>query len=172
MEGLVARKRPIDPDSTVQERINAAVAARCTSIKGYRDDIPGVFFRSRWEANYARYLAHQVNVGLIERWAHEPTTFWFTKIKRGVVSYKPDFIVVDASGRSFYVEVKGWMDPKSKTKLKRMAKYFPEIDLRLVDEKDYRKLEKEIGSSIPGWEFPVKRVKPKKAEKTVDSNVA
>jgi hypothetical protein len=51
------------------------------------------FFRSRWEANYARYLEFQKQHGLILGWQHEPETFWFEGVKRGTCSYLPDFKV-------------------------------------------------------------------------------
>ena len=34
------------------------------------------FFRSRWEANYARYLEWLCSIGQIAKWEHEPQTFW------------------------------------------------------------------------------------------------
>jgi len=121
-------------------------------IGGYRK-----YYRSRWEANYARYLEYLRGRGDIVSWAHEPTTFWFEGIKRGVTSYLPDFHVVYTDGREEYHEVKGWMDSKSVTKLKRMAKYHPQVVLIVVDKKVYTKLEKEYGTSrvISDWEFLV-----------------
>lgn len=81
------------------------------------------------------YLEWQRTMKVIKSWRHEPKTFWFLKIKRGVRSYKPDFGVKDATGKSYWVEVKGWMDSRSATKLKRMKKYYPKEDVRLVDKK-------------------------------------
>src|SRR5687768_3513242 len=83
------------------------------------------YFRSRWEANYARYLEWLKTNGEIVSWTHEPKTFWFEKIKRGTRSYLPDFCVIEKNGKEVYYEVKGYMDSKSKTKIKRMAKYYP-----------------------------------------------
>lgn len=110
------------------------------------------YYRSRWEANYARYLEHLKVNGYICNWEHEPETFWFYGIKRGCVSYLPDFRVTHNNGDVEYHEVKGWMDSRSKTKLKRMAKYHPDVTLILIDSKSYRALEKEMSSKIDGWE--------------------
>ena len=66
-------------------------------------------------------------------WFYEPRTFYFEGIKRGTTNYKPDFKVIFPSGNEEWIEVKGYMDAKSATKIKRMAKYFPEIKLRVVD---------------------------------------
>lgn len=112
------------------------------------------YARSRWEANYARYLELKKSRGEIVSWEHEPETFWFDGVRRGVCSYLPDFKVVLADGKVEYHEVKGWMDPKSITKLKRMAKYHPEVTLILIDSAKYRALEKTAKKEVPGWEIP------------------
>ena len=124
--------------------------------RGRRKDIGKYYFRSAWEANYARYLNFLIHVGYIDRWEYEPDTFWFEAIKRGVRSYLPDFKVYKDGG-FYYIEVKGWMDAKSKTKLKRMKKYHPDVEVRVVREKEYRNIEKRFGNSIDGWEFGKKR---------------
>ncbi len=110
------------------------------------------YFRSRWEANYARYLEFLKQNGKIKDWEHEPKTFWFEKILRGVRSYLPDFLVTELDGSERYFEVKGWMDPKSITKIKRMAKYYPDVVLVVVDSKAYKALAKQVGGFIQDWE--------------------
>ena len=95
---------------------------------GKRKDLNDQFFRSRTEANYARYL------NLREcKWKYEKKTFIFHKIKRGTMSYTPDFYLPD---EDTYIEVKGWLDPKSITKFKRMKKYYPEEFKKLVIVKE------------------------------------
>ena len=110
------------------------------------------YYRSKWEANFARYLQFLKNKGQIKSWQHEPETFWFEKIKRGCRSYLPDFKVVENSGKVVYYEIKGWMDAKSKTKLKRMAKYYPDINLVLIQKKQYQELNFKLSRLISGWE--------------------
>lgn len=110
------------------------------------------YFRSRWEANYARYLEWLKEKGEIRGWLHEPKTFWFEGIKRGCMSYLPDFEVTGIDGALTYHEVKGWMDDRSVTKIKRMAKYHPEIKLLIIDSKAYRVLERTMSGVISGWE--------------------
>ena len=61
-------------------------------------------------------------------------SFYFEGIKRGTTNYKPDFLVTFPSGNSEWFEVKGFMDSKSKTKIKRMAKYYPNEKLNIVDK--------------------------------------
>ena len=113
-------------------------------------DINGrdIFFRSSWEANYALYLDFLIKQRQVKSWEFEPDTFWFEKIRRGVRSYKPDFKVITDTGRVEYHEVKGWMDPKSKTKISRMAKYHPAVRLILVDKDAYRDIAGKIGKML------------------------
>lgn len=110
------------------------------------------YYRSKWEANYARYLEWLRTQGAIKQWEHEPETFWFEKIKRGVRSYLPDFRVTENNGSVCFHEVKGWMDDRSKTKLKRMKKYHPTVKLILIQEKAYLDIARKVGRMIPGWE--------------------
>ena len=81
-------------------------------------------------------------------WKYESKTFWFEAIRRGVRSYKPDFEVELNNGDIEYHEVKGWMDAKSKTKLKRMKKYYPEITMVLIDKKPYMEILKKLNGII------------------------
>ena len=111
-----------------------------------------IYARSAWEANWARYLEWLRSRGEIVSWAHEPETFWFNGIKRGVVSYLPDFSVVEKSGALRYYEVKGYMDPKSATKIRRMRKYHPSIDLVVIDAKSYRAMSRRLAGLVPEWE--------------------
>ena len=120
---------------------------------GWRD-IGGIrkYYRSKWEANYAYYLEWLRQKGQIAAWKHEPETFWFDGIKRGCVSYLPDFWVQEMDGAVAYHEVKGWMDDRSKTKIRRMAKYHPAVRLIVIDAKGYAALAKSVRLLVPGWE--------------------
>lgn len=121
--------------------------AEWRTIGGHRK-----FYRSRWEANYARYLDWQKQTGLIKDWAHETETFWFDGIKRGCVSYLPDFRVTLLDGSVEFHEVKGWMDGPSKTKIRRMAKYHPTVVLKVFDSPWYKANAPKLSKSIEGWE--------------------
>lgn len=110
------------------------------------------YFRSMWEANFARYLQFLKDQKQIKSWKHEPLTFWFEEIKRGVRSYLPDFLVIENDGRGHWVEVKGYMDPKSLTKIKRFRKYYPQQELRVIDKKWFAENGGKLAILIPGWE--------------------
>lgn len=120
---------------------------------GKRADLNDQFFRSGWEANFARYLNLLLKNGDIVKWEYEPDRFDFTAIQRGTRSYTPDFKIWDAVGAEpYYYEVKGWMDAKSKTRLKRMAKYYPDVKVIVFGAKEYRDLKKKLSKIIPNWE--------------------
>lgn len=109
-----------------------------------------LFVKSQWEANYAFYLQSLKEQGLILEWEYECETFWFDKIKRGVRSYLPDFKIFSSSGIEYH-EVKGWMDSKSRTKLKRMRKYHPSISIILRDQSWFKWASSNGPSLLPGW---------------------
>lgn len=108
------------------------------------------YVRSVWEYNWACYLEFLKQNKEIQEWEHEPDTFWFNKIKRGIRSYLPDFKITKNDGSIVYHEVKGYMDAKSKTKIKRMAKYHPDVELEVIDKKRYNSVKK-WSKVIKGW---------------------
>lgn len=112
-----------------------------------------IYFRSRWEANYARYLETLVAAGEIVAWEHEPQTFWFP-IRRGKVSYLPDFKIHLKDGSHEWHEVKGYMDPASWTKIKRLRKYHPAEILHVIGEPEYLAIEAKFAGRLPDWEWP------------------
>ena len=113
---------------------------------GKRKDLNDTYFRSSWEANIARYYNY---LGI--KWEYEPKTFIFTNITNGSVSYTPDFYLPEEDR---WIEVKGWMDSKSKTKLKRFKKQYPKeySKLTLIQEKEYNEIKRKLGNYIKGWE--------------------
>jgi hypothetical protein len=129
------------------------VSANVTWKQGWRE-IGGVrkFYRSRWEANYGRYLEFLRVNGKIQSWKHESKTFWFEGIKRGCRSYLPDFLVVNNDGTEEYHEVKGYMDSRSLTKLKRMKKYYPEVKLLVVGAEWFKANMKRLREFVPDIE--------------------
>lgn len=110
------------------------------------------YYRSKAEANYARFLEWQKTTGQITDWEHEPKEFWYEAIRRGVRSYKPDFSVTLLDGRVEWREVKGYMDSKSRTKIKRFAKYYPTETLVVIDSKTLRQMANTVAKVVPGWE--------------------
>jgi hypothetical protein len=99
------------------------------SAIGKREDLKGQFFRSGWEANIARVLNYKKI-----KWEFEPVVFSFLEhgIKRGTVSYCPDF-----KWKGVYLEVKGYLDSRGRTAIRRFKKYYPE---------EFKKLKAIVGS--------------------------
>lgn len=113
---------------------------------GKRKDLDNIYFRSSWEANIARYYNY---IGI--KWEYEPKTFIFKDITYGSVSYTPDFYLPEEDK---WIEVKGWMDGKSKTKLKRFKKQYPEEykKLELIQQKEYNEIKRKMCNIIKNWE--------------------
>ncbi|KKN49952.1 hypothetical protein LCGC14_0637530 [marine sediment metagenome] len=127
---------------------------KITAKSGKRPDLNNTYFRSRWEANYARYLNWLIEQGVdFTRWEYEKTTFHFENIKRGTRYYTPDFKVVCKDGTVEYHEIKGWHYPKGETALKRMAKEYPKVKIAVIDADWFKAVNRQgIPSLIPGWE--------------------
>jgi len=138
---------------------------------GYREDLKQ-YFRSKWEANIARYYRY-----ISEFYIYEYKEFEFKTIKRGQRYYKPDFYLPASDS---WVELKGFFRASDKTKLRRFKKYYPEEFAKLkfiIPDKyarsktngemikflvnelkinfdeiiSYKEIE-EYGKLIPGWE--------------------
>ncbi len=121
-----------------------------------------IYFRSKMEANWARYLEWRRQHGDISNWLYEPCRFWFP-FPSGNNFYLPDFLVICQVGNaplSWWIdEVKGHMDAASKTKLNRLKQFYPSVykRLRLVRWSNYRDVETKMGPIIDGWEPPESR---------------
>ena len=117
---------------------------------GTRDDL-GFYVRSKWEANYARYLKFLQAQGEIKSWKYEARTFEFP-VKRGTRFYTPDFEVVKPDDTVEYHEVKGYDYPEGKTARKRLATHFPEIMLVVVGEDFFKDVKRKHLDRLLGWE--------------------
>lgn len=111
-----------------------------------------IFFRSRWELRYALYLQLLKEKGDIKQWEHEPKVFHFMGVKNGSVSYKPDFEVIHKNGSIEFIEVKGYETGKDRSKWKRMAKFHPEVKLRIVRKDFFSANNKALKCLIKEWE--------------------
>ena len=142
----------------------SSMYSNCKS--GKRKDLDNIFFRSRTESNYARYLKH---TGV--KFEYEPRKFVFEGIKRGTRGYIPDFYLPETDE---WHEFKGWLDKKSQLKFKRMKKYHPLVfpKLTVIMERlspaskktlleigfeesqiiDFKPLDKKYSKEVPHWE--------------------
>jgi hypothetical protein len=131
--------------------------------QGKREDL-GIYFRSAWEANVARWLNSQQIL-----WEYEPRVFFFDKFRSGTNSYCPDFYLPD-SGE--WLEIKGQLIGPAKAASRRFKKYYPnEFEkLRVITGSPstmattffqelgvpifafYNELNKQFKNTIPHWE--------------------
>lgn len=118
------RNRQVDATIVEHDGVIARKAGNAFQYTktGFREDI-GMNVRSSWEANFVRVL----NIYKID-FKFEPTVFAFP-IKRGTKGYTPDFFFTRDQD---WVEIKGYLDDKSKVKLKRFKRYYPEEFSRLT----------------------------------------
>jgi hypothetical protein len=114
---------------TPEMRKNMSIAAQArlrtkrekmytTAKGGTRNDL-NQYFRSSWEANFARILNFQG-----KQWQYEPKTFQLTE----TMSYTPDFFC-----EGVFFEIKGRMDETSKNKLELMFQLFPDVKIEVID---------------------------------------
>lgn len=121
--------------------------------RGFRE-IGGrrIYFRSKAEANVARYLEWKVSRGELRAWDYEPKKFEFVGIKGKNYCYTPDFLITRIDGSVYWIEVKGWLDADSRIKLKRFAKYYPEETLEYWDAKRTKAIRDSLVGVLNGLE--------------------
>ena len=73
-------------------------------------------------------------------------------MKKGSKYYTPDFYIIGSRGNKYYVEVKGYMDQKSATKLKRMQKYFPNVVIKIIGKEWFRENGTILRNVVNNWE--------------------
>ena len=90
-------------------------------------------FRSEGEFLWSQYLEFLKQSGEIKGWGYEGKTFYFHNEKTAPVQYTPDFWIVPNSGQAYCQEFKrGYLDGQAITKLRRMAKHYPDVIIELV----------------------------------------
>lgn len=92
--------------------------------------------------------------------AYEPKRFYFRDIHE---SYLPDWrlknidpIMLDGQTyHEIYIELKGYLDNKSKRQLKNIRRYYAKkgVMVILIDAEQYKKLEQDFSEGIEGWEY-------------------
>jgi hypothetical protein len=106
---------------------------------GKREDLGEHYFRSNWEANYARIL-NEMNI----LWEYEKYTFLLSN----GMHYTPDFKI----GENKFVEIKGIMDEVSQEKINLFLKEYPDYELDIIDEDKYYSLRSLFKHKITNWE--------------------
>jgi len=148
---------------TVQSEINRGGAKYCSkkyyllspsntahghSKGGKRKDLGDIYFRSSWEANFARYLNHLMGLCFIKGWTFEKEVF-----DLGAFNYVPDFKIESVDGEFSYHEVKGYMTKTARKKIALFKELYPNKKFVLVDEPVYLSIAKIYSDVIPNWEL-------------------
>jgi hypothetical protein len=120
------------------QRVRTKRETHYTSAKGGTRPDLGMYFRSNWEANFARI---QNLLGV--QWQYEVESFQLTD----TLSYTPDFKVGDE-----YYELKGRMDQGDLDKIAKFREQHSELILHVIGPEEYNKLRAEFKSKIPNWE--------------------
>lgn len=120
---------------------------RGTAIIGGKE----INYRSGWEYNYCLYLQWLKEQKQIKDWEHEPQRYHFidTKVNPPRAygnGYLPDFKVIRNNGTFYLVEIKG--QKQGKMKLKRMKRWYPDIEIELVEAKEYMALKNKVGKML------------------------
>lgn len=110
-----------------------------------------MYLKSNWERKFCLYLDLMKRHNYIVDYVYEPETFWFEGIKRGAVSYKPDFKVEFPSGKIEYYEVKGYMSSRDATKMKRMKKYHPNVVMTIIGKEWFKANSPKLKAIIKDW---------------------
>jgi hypothetical protein len=135
-KGKKASKETLKKMSEVSKNNNVRFS-RCRG--GFRSDL-NLYFRSSWEANFARLLNH-----LHISWGYENKTY---SLEDGCYSYTPDFILKNG----VHIELKGWFTEKSKKKINLFRKEYPNVKLIIIDRKTYKKIYSKYKDLIENWE--------------------
>jgi len=107
---------------------------------GYREDLEK-YFRSSWEANFARCLNY---LGI--QWLYELSVF-VLEIAGRETTYRPDFYLPKMK---LYVEIKGyWVTDLSKKKFESFAESHP---ILLIELEEYQILTEKFAHKIKNWE--------------------
>ena len=122
---------------------------------GFRKDL-NMYFRSTWEANYARLLIFQS-----QDVVYENTVFSLLDTDGSILStYTPDFKI----GYNEFTEVKGHADSstewkceckrciRDKNKMHLMSIQYPDINVYILGKKEYKEIAKCFARKIPNWE--------------------
>jgi hypothetical protein len=107
--------------------------------------------------------------------AYEPKRFYFRDIHE---SYLPDwrlkgiepFALDGQIYHEIYIELKGYLDNKSKRQLKNIRRYYAKkgVMVILIDSEQYKKLEQDFSKGISQWEY--ERERDSKAERPYESD--
>jgi endogenous inhibitor of DNA gyrase (YacG/DUF329 family) len=111
-------------------------------IYGRRPDLNNQFFRSTWEANFAR-ICNLYGT----KWEYEPKKFWLPELE---AYYYPDFYLPEIN---IYIEITGWENNLKKLKLESFAKNYPNISIIHIIGEIWYKYFRPYSLLLKEWEY-------------------
>lgn len=132
-----ATKRNMSLGAVKRQRTKAETNYH-VSKQGKRPDLNNQYFRSRWEANFARIMNYEG-----KSWQFEPEYFEL----EDAWHYIPDFLV-DGD----YYEIKGRMTAKDEHKHALFRLKYPHLRLHIVGAVEYTAYRIQYKDLIPTWE--------------------
>ena len=87
-----------------------------------------VAFKSKLEWRWSQYLDFLLRADEIKSWDYELEVAEFEEHRHGVTRYLPDFKVVELDDSVTWHECKGFLDGKSRTKIKRFREHIGDRD--------------------------------------------
>ena len=108
----------------------------------FRRDL-GHYCRSKWEANYARYL-----LWTGKKYNYEPKSFIIILANGEKATYTPDFLVENE-----WHELKGWESRNEVKKWEFFKQQYPKEKFVFVNRNKYKEIERFHKYIVPNWEF-------------------
>ncbi len=109
----------------------------------FRKDL-GHHCRSKWEANYCRFL-----LWVNRKYKYESKTFVIIPPNGIKATYTPDFLV---DGEEWH-ELKGWENRSEFKKWRLFQEQYPNEKFVFIDRNKYKNIENSYQYIIPNWEF-------------------
>jgi predicted nuclease of restriction endonuclease-like RecB superfamily len=66
-------------------------------------------------------------------------------------TYTPDFKLLTKSGKTIYIETKGWFQSSDRSKHKKIKEQHPDLDIRFVFQNSSNKLNKQSKTTYAQW---------------------
>ena len=103
---------------------------------------------NRFEEQIALELNHWVDTGVIS-FEFEGTTINYVKPEPLRV-YTPDFIVCK-DNKLMFIETKGYFRPEARTKMRHVKRCNPELDIRIIFQKNHSITKRKPGFTYCKW---------------------
>jgi len=139
--------------STLKEKYARGELKPPCSKSGFRTDL-GMYFRSTWEANFARVLLYNKKPIIYEN-RHIPINLGKTLDCVYISDFEVDGKLIEIKGHA--ESSNEWTCncvrcERDKRKINGLKLQYPEIIIEIFGKKDYSKMASEYKSNIPKWE--------------------